>query len=275
MTIRLLTCGAVGTLLFVGVLLFEGATRPGYDAWVRYGSELSLSDQGWMQITNFIGCGLLIVLGAVGMARALKTGPGARLGPLLVGLFGTGLVLAGIFTMDPRPGYPLDVITAVPKTVHGTLHGLAGLLCFSSVAAAAIVLSRRFRGTPWAAYSLVTGMVVAASFIAATASSVLDESGVLPGAPTGLLQRVGIVAGWGWVALLTLRLRMERGGSLRLVAEFRDTEVLLKAGVIGPLLFVLVFLIEGATRPAYNPLRSMVSELSLSEYGWQQIAPRR
>lgn len=272
MTNRLLTGGAVGALLFVAVLLFEGATRPGYDAWVRYGSELSLSDQGWMQITNFIVCGLLIVLGASGLARALDTGPGATAGPLLVGLFGAGLVLAGIFTMDPRVGYPADVVAAAPKTLHGTLHGLAGLLCFSSVAAAALVLARRFWGTPWAIYSLVTGLVVAASFVAATASSVLDDTGVLSGAPTGLLQRVGIVAGWGWVALVTLRLRSERGGSLPLVTRLGDTDVLLKAGIVGPLLFIVVFLIESATRPDYNPLRSMVSELSLSQYGWEQIA---
>jgi len=253
MTNRLLTCGAVGALLFVAVLLLEGATRPCYDAWVRYGSELSLSDQGWMQITNFIVCGLLILLGASGLARALESGPGAIAGPLLVGLFGTGLVLAGIFTMDPRAGYPADVVAAAPRTLHGTLHGLAGLLCFSSVAAAAIALARRFRGTPWAIYSLITGLVVAASFVAATASSVLDDTGVLPGAPTGLLQRVGILAGWGWAALLTLRVRREQGGSLPLVARLRETDVLLTAGIIGPLLFGLVFLLEGATRPGYNP----------------------
>jgi len=49
------------------------------------------------------------------------------------------------------------------------------------------------------------------------------------------------------------------------------TEFLLWCGVVGPLLFITVFLVEGATRPDYDPFRSMVSELSLSEYGWQQI----
>ena len=46
----------------------------------------------------------------------------------------------------------------------------------------------------------------------------------------------------------------------------------MQCGVVGPLVFVIVFMIESATRPDYNPLRSMVSELSLSEYGWQQTA---
>src|SRR5579864_7347509 len=54
--------------------------------------------------------------------------------------------------------------------------------------------------------------------------------------------------------------------------KLRDTRFLMWCGVVAPLMFVTVFMIESATRPDYNPLRSMVSELSLSEYGWQQIA---
>ena len=41
----LITGGAIGPLLFVIVLLIEGATRPGYSAWHNFGSSLSLSDQ--------------------------------------------------------------------------------------------------------------------------------------------------------------------------------------------------------------------------------------
>jgi hypothetical membrane protein len=48
--------------------------------------------------------------------------------------------------------------------------------------------------------------------------------------------------------------------------------LLLAGGVIGPLLFILVFSIEGAMRPDYNPWRHYVSALSLGERGWVQIA---
>ncbi len=209
---RLLAAGAAGALLFVVVLFIEGATRPGYNAWLRFGSELSLSDQGWMQVANFIVSGLLIVLGAIGLARALRTGPGSTLGPILVSVFGFSLVSAGIFTMDPRPGYPVGAVQSLTPTLHSILHGLSGMVCFGSVAAAAFVLARRFRDTSglWMPYSTLTGIVVAASFVTATASSVLSETGVFPDAPTGLLQRIGIVAGWGWLAILTLRLRSAR-----------------------------------------------------------------
>jgi hypothetical membrane protein len=43
------------------------------------------------------------------------------------------------------------------------------------------------------------------------------------------------------------------------------------AGILAPALFVLVFLIEGALRPGYNPLSTYVSALSLGTRGWIQI----
>jgi hypothetical protein len=54
------------------------------------------------------------------------------------------------------------------------------------------------------------------------AAAVLDKNGILPNSPTGLLQRIAIIAGWGWVALVALRLLLQRrfgclraGGSRR------------------------------------------------------------
>jgi len=43
------------------------------------------------------------------------------------------------------------------------------------------------------------------------------------------------------------------------------------AGMIGPTLFVVTFLLEGWIRPGYNPLAEYVSALSLGERGWIQI----
>jgi len=48
--------------------------------------------------------------------------------------------------------------------------------------------------------------------------------------------------------------------------------LLLAGGVIGPSLFIVVFFVEGAMRPDYNPWRHYVSALSLGERGWVQIA---
>jgi hypothetical membrane protein len=48
--------------------------------------------------------------------------------------------------------------------------------------------------------------------------------------------------------------------------------LLLAGGAIGPLLFMVVFLIEGATRPHYSAWQDAVSALSLGEGGWMQSA---
>jgi Protein of unknown function (DUF998) len=50
------------------------------------------------------------------------------------------------------------------------------------------------------------------------------------------------------------------------------TRTLLRCGAIGGPLFVVAFLVEGATRPGYDPLRHPVSSLALGEYGWTQAA---
>jgi hypothetical protein len=211
LTTRLLIAGgAIGPLLFIVVLLIEGATRPGYNAWHNYGSSLSLGDQGWMQIANFLVCGLLVLCFAVGLRRVLPSGKGSVWGPLLLGLFGLSLIVAGLFVTDPGLGYPPGTHGSGPQTLHGTIHGVAGLVAFSSVAAASFVLARRFAGDPdwkgWAPYSILTGVLVVVLFVAMTVVSALDENGVLPNSPTGLLQRIAIIAGWGWVCLLAIQL---------------------------------------------------------------------
>ncbi|MBB5922546.1 hypothetical protein FHR81_003603 [Actinoalloteichus hoggarensis] len=48
------------------------------------------------------------------------------------------------------------------------------------------------------------------------------------------------------------------------------TAVFLLCGVIGSLLFVITFLIDGATRPGYRPVRHPVSALALGSRGWVQ-----
>lgn len=52
----------------------------------------------------------------------------------------------------------------------------------------------------------------------------------------------------------------------------RALRLLLAAGVVGPALFVVVLLVEGATRPGYNAVRQFGSELELSSQGWEQVA---
>ena len=215
----LILCGAIGPLLFILAFMIEGAVRPGYSQWRYFVSALSGSDQGWVQIVNFVLCGVLVLCFAFGLRRVLRAGKGAVWGPLLLGIFGLSLIIAGLFVTDPSLGYPPGTASNV-QTLHGTIHGVDAPLAFGSLTIAIFVLARRFTGNPawrgWAAYSWFTGMILVVSFIAGLAVAVLDEKGIFPNAPAGLLERIAIITGWGWLSLFALKLflRMTLSNSL-------------------------------------------------------------
>ncbi len=50
----------------------------------------------------------------------------------------------------------------------------------------------------------------------------------------------------------------------------RGSALLVAAGVLGPVLFWLVVIIDGATKPGYDARRHFISELALGERGWVQ-----
>ncbi|MBV8715554.1 MAG: DUF998 domain-containing protein [Chloroflexi bacterium] len=198
-TRRLLTCGLIGAPLFMTVALVEGATRPGYNPWGDYVSKLALSDQGWEQITNFLVTGLLMLGFALGAKRAMPSGRGSTWGPVLLGVYGTGLLLAGVFVIDPGNGYPVGV--PAETTLHGTLHTIFGAAAvFLTLPIACFVLSRRWThgrsGKLWIAYSVATGVLMLAFFV-----------GSWDGPLLGLYQRISIALGWTWIVVLALRLR--------------------------------------------------------------------
>jgi len=200
--------GVIGPLLFVIVFLVEGATRPGYSAWRNFVSQLATGDGGWMQVVNFLVCGTLMLWFAIGLRLSLGSGRASIAAPILLGAFGLALITAGIFVTDPALGYPVGA--PIVHTTYGLIHGLAGLAAFSTLAAASIVMAWRFVADPttrrWAIYSLFTGLLIFACFVASNVFSVLDATDALPNAPTGLVQRISIIGGWTWIVLIALHL---------------------------------------------------------------------
>jgi hypothetical protein len=202
----LIACGAAGPLLFTAVYLVEGATRPGYDAWRMAASSLSLSDQGWTQVVNFLLCGLLILGFALGLRRVLRDGRGRRAGPALIAAVGAGLIMAGIFVTDPALGYPPDTPPgpAATTTLHGALHWvLGGLVVFSCLPASCFVFARRWAADAqwkgWALYSVVTGVLMVAFFAAFAIASMREG-------PAGVYERVSLSLGMLWMVLFATRL---------------------------------------------------------------------
>ncbi len=204
-TTRLLIIGGViGPLLLNILILIEGATRPGYDAWTMAASALSLSNQGWEQIANFIVSGLLILGFSFGIRRAL---PGTTWGPILFAIVGIGLIVAGIFVTDPAFGYPPGAPDgpALHTTVHGALHFfIGGLAFFIGLTASCFVFARRFAGDlrwkGWAVASVIVGVLMLAFFVAYAAVAAMVHDG-----PAGLLERISIATGTIWMAAFAFR----------------------------------------------------------------------
>ena len=195
----LLYAGVVGPLLFIVVFLIEGFTRPGYSQWRHYVSQLATGPGGWVQVANFLVCGLLVLAFVIGLRRVT----GSIAAPILLGLFAAGLLVAGVFSTDPALGYPPGA--QLVHTAHGTIHGFAGLVCFSLLPATAFVMSAWFARhgqRPWMWYSLAVGLVMIVTFIASTTVSAMDAAGTLPNAPTGFFQRIAIITGWTWMAMI-------------------------------------------------------------------------
>ena len=94
-TRALLACGVVAGPLYVVTALIQGLTRPGFDPLHHDVSLLSNGDLGWIQITNFLVTGLLIIADAFGMRRMLHDSQGGTWGPLLIGIYGLGLIGEG------------------------------------------------------------------------------------------------------------------------------------------------------------------------------------
>jgi hypothetical protein len=211
LTRSLLLAGVVGPVVFVAVFLIEGATRPGYSAWGNYVSQLATGEGGWVQVVTFLFCGACVSAFAVGARWTLRSGPAATWGPRLLLLFGAALVTAGLFVTDPALGYPPGAPIRGEQSASGAVHGIAGLVSFSSLAAAAFVFSRRFTGAG-RAFSLATGAIVLGFFLVSTfGCGCWSPTSVPTGWPVGLFQRIAVVTGWTWVALLALRLRQRPG----------------------------------------------------------------
>src|SRR6266508_6728134 len=105
-TRTLLASGIAAGPLFVAVVLVQAVIRDGFDLTRHAVSLLSNGHLGWIQITSFAATGLLTIACAVGIRRVLGRGPGGTWGPRLVGIFGAGLVSAGVFRADATDGFP-------------------------------------------------------------------------------------------------------------------------------------------------------------------------
>jgi hypothetical protein len=211
-TRALLACGIIAGPLYVVVGLVQILIRPGFDLTRHELSLMSIGDLGWIQITNFVVSGLLVIAGAAGMHKVLAPGRGATWGPLLVGIYGLGLIGAGFFVADPMNGFPAGTPAGNPNSIswHALMHLISAAVGFAGLIAACFVMARRFasaRQGGWATYSLATGVFFMAGFAGIASGSRLAAINVGFG--------IAVLLGWAWVSAMAARLMIQLPGRNR------------------------------------------------------------
>jgi hypothetical membrane protein len=196
----LLGCAAVAAPLWAAVALIQAATREGFDLTRHPLSMLSNGSLGWLQITNFLVCGLLTIIGAAGLRRVMQGKPGGRWVPRLIRTNGIGMMAAGVFVMDPADGFPVGTPAGIPTTLswHSYAHFASGTISFAALIAGCYVLGRH--------YSRAGDRVSAiASRVAGTAALAGNLWAMTGGTAGSLTLAVGVIAAMLWVATVAAR----------------------------------------------------------------------
>lgn len=172
----LLGYGVVAGPFYVLVSLTQALMRDGFHLTRHDWSLLANGTGGWVQVANLVLTGLMVVAAAVGYRRALRGGVGQRWVPWLLGVYGIGMIGAGIFRADPMAGFPAGTPDGPPVTftAHGILHVVCGGIGFMALILATFGLAKRFgregrRGR--AAFSIVTGVGFLAGFAGISSGS--------------------------------------------------------------------------------------------------------
>jgi hypothetical membrane protein len=193
----LLLAGPLAAAQMIAFVTVAGALRPGYEPSRNWISQLSLGPGGWLAAANLAACGLWLILCAAGLRH--------RLGPdrtaSLVAACGAGLIAIAVIPTDPGIGYPPGVPAA--QTGLGLAHqlvsvalGMAGIVTAASLG----------RSTGFPRLGVLVAALMAVSFVAGSVLVLLDAAGVLPGNPSGLLERIALYAGLCWIGAISVSL---------------------------------------------------------------------
>ena len=168
--------------------------QPGRDPLEEAVSYYVHGSFGWLLTVGLLALGIGSLSIAFGLRKIAGRGGGA--GKWLVGIWGVGVLLGGIFRADPAGHWN------EPPSLAGMIHGNAAMVAFVALPLGALFLSRAFRRDErWRQESkvlLVLAVLTAVSLFLFFAS--LAPVFVRPGPPVllGLSERVllAVYAAW-------------------------------------------------------------------------------
>ncbi|MCT7661713.1 DUF998 domain-containing protein [Mycobacterium deserti] len=204
-TKSLLGYGVIAGPVYVTAAAAQMAVRDGYDPTRHAVSQLANGDWGWVQVANFLVTGAMTIAAAVGVRRALGPGRRSAWAAGLLGVYGAGLVAAGIFRADPSDGFPPGTPAGMGEVSrHGLAHFAVAGIGFVALVAACLVLGAWFGGSgerSWAWFSRITGAAFGLSFLALSTG--------MGGAAAILVFTAAVVLVWAWLTAVSVKLYRE------------------------------------------------------------------
>ena len=202
-TKSLLGYGVLAGVTFEASVFIQGLTRHGFSIAHDDASLLANGPLGWVQVATFLVAGAMTIAAAVGARRAMAGRAGAAWGPRLIGVYGAGLIAAGLLRADPASGFGPGAPAGRAAVIswHGYGHLIAAGVAFAALIAACFVVATYFsragrRGL--GIYSRITGVAFAAAFLAVTSGS-SSAAVVLP-------FWAAVLAAFTWLAVVSVHL---------------------------------------------------------------------
>ena len=190
-------------LVLGGLSLLGGARTPGYNPLRHWVSHLALAPKGWLYSLAIAVAGVLWGLVAWGLTSVSRELRRVR---VAIAAAGVGLLLSAVFPTDPGLGFPPASVAAV--SFAGAIHRAAGLVVFGSLIFAPFAfgrwLARRAQHPALRRGSYAAAGIAAGAWLACSLLGALDFSGAYSPAPSGLFERVALMAGALWIASMTL-----------------------------------------------------------------------
>lgn len=186
----------VGPVVWWVLVVVNGAITPGYSHVGDFISTLGAvgAPYATVQTMNFAVFGSSILALSLGIHDWFGDGRRPRVGTVLLGIFGVGVILAGVFPANP----------AAPDSTTALLHDVTSTVAFVTGVTGVSLISRRSGGDDrWPSYRyepIWTVVVVLVTFVGFMVS-VVDESAVV-----GLTQRVFIGVLTLWLVMQSYRL---------------------------------------------------------------------
>ncbi|WP_426320596.1 DUF998 domain-containing protein [Microbacterium sp. E-13] len=208
---RGLVVGVAVAPVFIVTDLVDGLVRPGYSVLRHWVSHRALGEYGWIGIVTIAVSALMLLACAIALFAVRRRANAKTAYPLTVCIAAIGLLTAALFPMDPSLGFPPGTeLTPTTQSVSGAIHNVAGPVFILGMAVAAFLSGRYVRRVSHGAVAVglgwVAGVAIVISFVLTSVLVSLDFAGVLPGAWSGLFERIAIYIGLIWSALICSRL---------------------------------------------------------------------